>query len=235
MPCCSTSRWSGPAHDLAPALPPPSTTAAGRDRLQLRPQARPGRPRARQCRHRSRPRARWRAQRASGSPAAAAAPRPDWQAGLTLDELSALSAPWFHGSRLCRSTTPRPSSPTTARSREAIGSRLTRLRRALPSLAVGDPAAEAPFCALTAATKPSPATLPRALKPKIVERRASAAACSPTKGGSFGFRGHRFELIEPGGPLRVARAGATLELALRRRRLRHSATASSCRWPRRAY
>lgn len=61
-----------------------------------------------------------------------------------------------------------------------------------PSLV--SPATEAPFCALTL-NEPSPERY-RALETKIAgecEHRGLLAI----KGGSFGFRGHRFELIEP--------------------------------------
>ena len=97
-------------------------------------------------------------------------------------------------SRLCRSPTPQPSSPTTARSPQSIGTRLGRLRRALPSFA-GRIRAAAPFCALQLQRSHRPRAT--GAWPKSSSSRASSAACSLTKGGSFGFRGHRFELIEP--------------------------------------
>lgn len=122
--------------------------------------------------------------------------------GLTLDELSALSAPWF----MDRAYAERYTSAIFANNRalaEAIGSRSPVFgSRCHPSLV--DPAAEAPFCALTL-NEPS-AERYRALEAKIAsecERRGLLAV----KGGSFGFRGHRFELIEPEGGqtfLRVA-------------------------------
>jgi hypothetical protein len=112
--------------------------------------------------------------------------------GLTLDELSALSAPWF----MDRAYADRYTAAIFANNRalaETIGSRSPVFgARCHPSLV--DPAAEAPFCALTL-NEPSPEKY-RALETRIAsacERRGLLAA----KGGSFGFRGHRFELIEP--------------------------------------
>jgi hypothetical protein len=112
--------------------------------------------------------------------------------GLTLDELSALSAPWF----MDRAYADRYTTAIFANNcalAEAIGSRSPVFgARCHPSLV--DPAAQAPFCALTL-NEPSPENY-RALEAKIVSecgRRGLLAI----KGGSFGFRGHRFELIEP--------------------------------------
>jgi hypothetical protein len=112
--------------------------------------------------------------------------------GLTLDELSALSAPWF----MDRAYAGRYTAAIFANNRalaEAIGTRSPVFgNRCHPSLV--DPAAEAPFCAMMLNE-----SLPenyRALEAKIAtecERRGLLAI----KGGSFGFRGHRFELIEP--------------------------------------
>lgn len=112
--------------------------------------------------------------------------------GLTLDELSALSAPWF----MDRAYAARYTAAIFANNRalaEAIGSQSAVFgARCHPSLV--DPAAEAPFCALTL-NEPS-AEKYQALEAKI----ASECECRgllAVKGGSFGFRGHRFELIEP--------------------------------------
>jgi hypothetical protein len=112
--------------------------------------------------------------------------------GLTLDELSALSAPWF----MDRAYADRYTAAIFANNRQlaaAIGSRSPVFGACChPSLA--DPTAEAPFCALTL-NEPSIERY-RALEAKIAsecERRGLLAV----KGGSFGFRGHRFELIEP--------------------------------------
>jgi hypothetical protein len=113
-------------------------------------------------------------------------------AGLTLDELSALSAPWF----LDRAYAEHYTAAIFANNRalaEAVGSRSPVFGpRCHPSLA--HPGAEAPFCALTL-NEPSPERY-RALEAKIAgecDRRGLLAV----KGGSFGFRSHRFELIEP--------------------------------------
>ena len=113
-------------------------------------------------------------------------------AGLTLDELSALSAPWF----MDRAYADRYTAAIFANNRalaQAIGTHSPVFAaRCHPSLA--DPAADAPFCALTL-NEPSPERY-RALEARVAqecERRGLLAV----KGGSFGFRGHRFELIEP--------------------------------------
>jgi hypothetical protein len=112
--------------------------------------------------------------------------------GLTLDELSALSAPWFMDRTYAEHYTAAIFANNRALA-EAVGSRSPLFGpRCHPSLA--DPAAEAPFCALTL-NEPSPERY-RALEARIAgecERRGLLAV----KGGSFGFRGHRFELIEP--------------------------------------
>jgi hypothetical protein len=113
-------------------------------------------------------------------------------AGLTLDELSALSAPWF----LDRAYAEHYTAAIFANNRalaQTIGARSPVFgARCHPSLA--DPAAEAPFCALTL-NEPSPEKY-RSLEAHVAhecDRRGLLAV----KGGSFGFRGHRFELIEP--------------------------------------
>jgi len=112
--------------------------------------------------------------------------------GLTLDELSALSAPWF----MDRVHADRYTAAIFANNRalaEAIGPRSPVFgAHCHPSLV--DPAARAPFCALIL-NEPSPERY-RALEARIASecgRRGLLAI----KGGSFGFRGHRFELIEP--------------------------------------
>ena len=107
-------------------------------------------------------------------------------------ELSALSAPWF----LDRAYAEHYTAAIFANNRalaQAIGTRSPVFgARCHPSLA--DPAADAPFCAVTL----------KALTGEVIARlrhvsheNASVAAYSRMKGGSFGFRGHRFELIEP--------------------------------------
>lgn len=113
-------------------------------------------------------------------------------AGLTLDELSALSAPWF----MDRAYADRYTAAIFANNRalaKAIGTRSPVFgARCHPSLI--DPSADAPFCALTL-NQPSSDKY-RALEARVAqgcERRGLLLV----KGGSFGFRGHRFELIEP--------------------------------------
>jgi len=112
--------------------------------------------------------------------------------GLTLDELSALSAPWFMDRAYAEHYTAAIFDNNRALA-EAVGSRSPLFGPCChPSLV--SPATEAPFCALTL-NEPSPERY-RALETKIAgecERRGLLAI----KGGSFGFRGHRFELIEP--------------------------------------
>ena len=112
--------------------------------------------------------------------------------GLTLDELSALSAPWFMDRAYAEHYTAAIFDNNRALA-EAVGSRSPLFGPYChPSLVSA--ATEAPFCALTL-NEPSPERY-RALETKIAgecERRGLLAI----KGGSFGFRGHRFELIEP--------------------------------------
>jgi hypothetical protein len=113
-------------------------------------------------------------------------------AGLTLDEMSALSAPWF----MDRAYADRYAGAVFDHNRAlatAIGSRSPVFTSDChPSLQ--HHSADAPFCALRL-NEPSPAAY-RALEARVsneCERRKVLVA----KGGSFGFRGHRFELIEP--------------------------------------
>ena len=112
--------------------------------------------------------------------------------GLTLDELSALSAPWF----MDRAYVDRYTAAIFANNRAlaaSIGKDSAVFGgRCHPSLLV--PGAEAPFCALELADA-SPANYRRLAG--IVEREAERRGLLASKGGSFGFRGHRFELIEP--------------------------------------
>jgi hypothetical protein len=131
--------------------------------------------------------------------------------GLTLDELAALSAPWpsylhdytaaifAHSAALCR----------------AIGAESAVFEeRSHPCLVSAG--AEAPYCAVRLRDGDGPAHR-RLLE--IVEAEIGRRGLHATHGGSFGFRGHRYELIEPqhedGVPfLRVAlgfREGRALE------------------------
>lgn len=123
-------------------------------------------------------------------------------AGLTLDELSALSAPWFMDRHYGGQYTAAVFANNRALA-ESIGADSAVFgAHCHPSLA--NPLADAPFCALTL-NAPSPERY-RALE-ATVARECARRGLLATKGGSFGFRGHRFELIEPEeGPafLRVA-------------------------------
>jgi hypothetical protein len=113
-------------------------------------------------------------------------------ASLTLDEMSALSAPWF----MDRSYADRYAGAVFAHNRAlaaAIGSQSSIFASDChPSLQRQD--AEAPFCALRL-NEPSPAAY-RALAARV-SHECEQRGVLVTKGGSFGFRGHRFELIEP--------------------------------------
>ncbi|MFI5032863.1 MAG: hypothetical protein ACHQPH_19375 [Reyranellales bacterium] len=113
-------------------------------------------------------------------------------AGLTLDEMSALSAPWF----MDRGYADRYVSAVFAnncRLAAAIGARSPVFApRCHPSL--HRQGADAPFCALQL-NEPSPQAY-RTLE-RLVELECERRDIVITKGGSFGFRGHRFELIEP--------------------------------------
>ena len=112
--------------------------------------------------------------------------------GLTLDELSALSAPWF----LDRAYVDAYTTAIFANNRllaQSIGSESAVFGpHCHPSRST--PGAAAPFCALQLC-EASPARYRRLAE--IVERQSEQRGLLLTKGGSFGFRGHRFELIEP--------------------------------------
>ncbi|CAN5763378.1 hypothetical protein BH11PSE3_BH11PSE3_02220 [soil metagenome] len=112
--------------------------------------------------------------------------------GLTLDELSALSAPWF----MDRAYVDRYTAAIFANNRTlaaSIGKDSGVFEaRCHPSLVA--PTSEAPFCALQLVDA-SPAHYRRLAA--VVEQECKRRALLVTKGGSFGFRGHRFELIEP--------------------------------------
>jgi hypothetical protein len=113
-------------------------------------------------------------------------------AALSLDEMSALSAPWF----LDRAYADRYAAAIFDHNRAlaaAIGKQSPLFApHCHPSLS--NQGADAPFCALQL-NEPSPSAY-RALLARIAgecERRGLLLA----RGGSFGFRGHRVELIEP--------------------------------------
>jgi hypothetical protein len=134
--------------------------------------------------------------------------------GLTLDELAALSAPWF----LDRTYLEHYTAAIFAHN-ASLGSAIGREsavfeERSHPSLVSAG--AEAPFCAVR--LRGGDGTAHRRLA-EIVDTEVRRRGLRVTQGGSFGFRGHRYELIEPdqkdGLPfLRVAlgfRGGRTLE------------------------
>ncbi len=112
--------------------------------------------------------------------------------GLTLDELAALSAPWF----LDRPYLERYAGRVFANNAslaQAIGTGSKLFDdRCHPSLL--SPEAVAPFCAIRLRDGDAPAQ--RRLLHRVeseIARRGLALA----NGGSFGFRGNRYELIEP--------------------------------------
>lgn len=112
--------------------------------------------------------------------------------GLTLDELSALSAPWF----LDRAYVDNYTAAIFANNRtaaHAIGDNSPVFGpRCHPSLLAAT--ADAPFCAIQLKGA-SPAHYRRLAE--ILERQGERRGILLAKGGSFGFRGHRFEIIEP--------------------------------------
>jgi hypothetical protein len=134
--------------------------------------------------------------------------------GLTLDELAALTAPWF----LDRTYLHEYTAAIFAHN-AALGSAIGREsavfeERSHPSLISAG--GVAPFCAVR--LRDGDGTAHRRLL-EIVEAEIERRGLRAIHGGSFGFRGHRYELIEPeqeyGVPfLRVAlgfRGGPTLE------------------------
>lgn len=112
--------------------------------------------------------------------------------GLTLDELSALSAPWFMDRTYADRYTAAIFANNRALARSIGKDSAVFEARGHPSLA--SPRAEAPFCAIEL-REPSPAGYDRLLG--AVEREIARRGLLAMRGGSFGFRGHRFELIEP--------------------------------------
>jgi hypothetical protein len=112
--------------------------------------------------------------------------------GLTLDELSALSAPWF----MNRAYADRYTRAVFANNRtlgQAIGRGSALFEPDCHPSLLGA-GADAPFCALRL-RQPSRDGYRRlvARLAAEIERRDLLA----NRGGSFGFRGHRYELIEP--------------------------------------
>jgi hypothetical protein len=134
--------------------------------------------------------------------------------GLTLDELAALSAPWFLDRTYLQDYT-----AAIFAHNAALGSAIGREsavfeERSHPSLISAG--AKAPFCAVR--LRSGDGASHRRLLEIVAAEVARRGLCA-TRGGSFGFRGHRDELIEPehedGVPfLRVAlgfREGRSLE------------------------
>ncbi len=113
-------------------------------------------------------------------------------AGLTLDELAALSAPWFLDRAYLERYTGQVFANNAALA-DAIGRRSPLFDdRCHPSMLAPD--AVAPFCAIR--LREGDAAAHRRLLHHVeteIGRRGLALA----NGGSFGFRGHRYELIEP--------------------------------------
>ena len=113
--------------------------------------------------------------------------------GLTLDEMSTLSAPWFldrgYAGRYTKAVF-----KNNAALASSVGNHSEIFAdRCHPSLA--DPNSTAPFCALQLRGNRHIDVYRRLLsrvEASVAERNLAVA-----KGGSFGFRGHRFELIEP--------------------------------------
>jgi hypothetical protein len=112
--------------------------------------------------------------------------------GLTLDELAALSAPWFLDRPYLEHYTGRVFANNAALA-QAIGTESTLFDdRCHPSLL--SPEAVAPFCAIRL-RKDDPAAHRRLLQ--RVEAEIARRGLALANGGSFGFRGNRYELIEP--------------------------------------
>ncbi|WP_422001872.1 hypothetical protein [Reyranella sp.] len=113
--------------------------------------------------------------------------------GLTLDEVAALSAPWF----MDRAYAVRYAGSVFAANRRlaaAIGAQ-SRVFAADSHPSLLDRPANAPFCALRL-REDGPASRYRRLE-AILKRECARRGLLATPGGSFGFRGHRFEAIEP--------------------------------------
>ena len=112
--------------------------------------------------------------------------------GLTLDEMAALSAPWFLDRSYLAQYTARVFANNAALA-QAIGSTSSLFDgRCHPSLISAG--AVAPFCAIRLRTGPPSdhVRLLHRVEDEIVRRKLKL-----DKGGSFGFRGDRYELIEP--------------------------------------
>lgn len=112
--------------------------------------------------------------------------------GLTLDELSALSAPWF----MDRAYVDRYTAAIFANNRAlaaAVGTDSAVFGgECHPSLL--SPASDGPFCAFELIDGSAEQHQRLA---SIIERESERRGLVANRGGSFGFRGHRFEAIEP--------------------------------------
>jgi hypothetical protein len=113
--------------------------------------------------------------------------------GLTLDEMSALSAPWFLDRGYAGRYSGTLFSNNAALALSVGNNSEIFADRCHPSLA--DASATAPFCALQLRGNQHIGAYRRLLN--LVEAAATKRDLVVAKGGSFGFRGHRFELIEP--------------------------------------
>lgn len=125
--------------------------------------------------------------------------------GLTLDELGALSAPWFLDGDYFRRYTERLFAQNAALA-QAIGRDSPVFEPDCHPCLVSETAPPAAFCALR--LRDGDLAAHRRLL-ACVEHEVGRRGIVATKGGSFGFRGIRYELVEPnpedGAPfLRVA-------------------------------
>ena len=113
--------------------------------------------------------------------------------GLTLDEMSALSAPWFLDRGYAGRYTQALFNNNAALASSVGNNSEVFADRCHPSLA--DASMTAPFCALQLRGNQHIDVYRRLLD--LVEAAVAERNFVVAKGGSFGFRGHRFELIEP--------------------------------------
>jgi hypothetical protein len=112
--------------------------------------------------------------------------------GLTLDELAALSAPWFLDHPYLEHYTNRVFANNAALAR-AVGTGSNLFDdRCHPSLLSAE--AVAPFCAIR--LRDGDAAAQRRLLHRV-ETEIARHGLALANGGSFGFRGNRYELIEP--------------------------------------
>jgi hypothetical protein len=112
-------------------------------------------------------------------------------AGLTLDELSALSAPWFLSRRYAENYVASIFANNRALA-TVIRQRPLFEEACHPSTI--DAGQNAPFCALML-RDPTDGRYEHLVK--HIDYEVHRRGINATKGGSFGFRGHRYELIKP--------------------------------------